>query len=118
MKEAQLVQLFSIPSSSENLQYDLQVVNSSGEVRLVCNCQAGQFGKLCKHALHLLRIVLGQESDAKLLGDLSEVAVLVASSEIPTLVRQLDESERNLEDAKRSVVRARKDLERRLVKRP
>lgn len=117
MKCAQMVQVFSIPSSSENRQYDIQVISSPGEVRLVCNCQAGQFGKLCKHALHLLRIALGQESDDIdiMHGDLSEIAAHVASSEVPSLVRQLDESERNLEDAKKLVFRAKRDLERRLV---
>lgn len=115
MKGTQVVQVISVPSSSENRNYDIEVTSSADGVRLICNCQAGQFGKLCRHTLLVLRVALGHESGIVLNGDLSQVATLVASSEIPTLVRQLDDSEKTLEDAKKSMLRARKKLERHLV---
>lgn len=113
--DVQVMYVIPIQSSSGDGNYDVEVVQSVGGVRLRCSCQAGRFGKLCKHALQVVLAGLGRPSSISLDGSLSEVAVLIQSSDIPALLRELETAEQVLEGAKKGVLRARKRLELNVV---
>lgn len=110
-----MAEVVVVPSSSGSGAYDVEVSGTPEGVKLICNCQAGQFGKLCKHKLKVIRAALGMESGAGIIGELQTISALVNSSSLPGLLHQLAESEAAVERAKKMVVRARKVLERHLV---
>ncbi len=107
--------VISIPSSSGVGHYDIEISRGAEGLRLRCSCQAGQFGKLCKHVLQVVYAALDEAATTSVTEGSSQVSRLIQSSGVPGLLRQLEDSEEALESAKRDVVRARRALEHLIV---
>jgi len=79
-----------------------------------CNCEAGRFGKTCKHKIDFL---LGQgdalANEAQLV-DLERVKKLLDNTDFPNLLTQLAKSEAEFETAKRNLSRIKKLIEKKM----
>ena len=110
------VQLKAKSSSGE--PYDVTFTNTGTSLSVFCTCQAGIYGKLCKHKTQLL------SGDASILHDprdapaLREICQWVSDSEYETILTQYGvlkkEIKKEIEAAKRREQKYRKTIERAL----
>lgn len=103
---------FEVISSDGIAVYHVHFEHDSGKLYVDCNCQAGNFGKWCKHKMQL---VLGDLSCLKVpiqSSDLSEVLEWVKGSKLAKLVSEMQEAEIEMQNAKVRKVKATKQLEK------
>lgn len=81
-------------------------------IKVNCNCNAGIFGKLCKHKIGFLETdysLLFDKNDKYLLDDLKDY---VGKSEFPKLVKELNFVKNEIVNAKRNEKKLKLKLER------
>jgi uncharacterized Zn finger protein len=98
-------------SSGED-PYLVEFTLDGNQLRVSCNCQAGIFGKLCKHKTELL------EGDAKRLFDESDMglldevcAIAERAPELIQLSKEIAEAEKIIKTEQAKVKKAKKNLE-------
>lgn len=103
---------FHVKSSSGVAIYCVHLDVDRSRVLCGCDCQAGVFGRLCKHKLAIL------SGDDSVLSDEGEVASLLAltgrleGSEVVSAVKAFLDAEKQAEEAKKWVVKRRNYLEK------
>jgi hypothetical protein len=88
----------------------------AGRLSVHCNCEAGIYGKLCKHKVRLLS---GDESmlfakDMK--ADLAMIQEWVKQTDFPEMVKAFREAETSVEEAQRALKKQRAALEAAMAK--
>jgi uncharacterized Zn finger protein len=97
-------------SSSSETPYTVECYLEENKISVFCSCPAGDNRKLCKHVMHILA------GDDSILYDRNQKSVLeairnhLAGTTIPSLLSELEKSEQLLEEAKRNVEKAKKNL--------
>lgn len=104
---------FQVQGSSPD-PYIVAFIKDDEGLVATCTCAAGSVGQYCKHRLAILNgdpsaIVSGNMSDAE------TIAGWLAGSSISAALDALSVAERELEDAKRAVARAKKQLSQALA---
>jgi len=98
--------------SSSGDSYDVTFVKKNETLSVSCDCQAGVYGKLCKHKLRLL---LGDESmlyDPDQVCDLTIIRQWVIQSEYDKFLSEYTATIDAIEEAKRIEIAIRHKLER------
>lgn len=101
-----------LAKSSGAKPYEVDFIVDGDSLVVFCNCQAGSFGKLCKHKTELLA---GDES--RLFADseipkLSQIQdVLQSASELTHLAEEIAESERIVKSEQAKLKKSKKRLE-------
>ena len=94
----------------------MQFENKEGLITAFCDCQAGQWGKFCKHKWKLLH---GDESmlfDSSQVADLMTVASWAAASTIDNLYADVEKYEKKREAVEKHNKKAKKILKDKLHK--
>ncbi len=84
----------------------------SGKLFVYCNCQAGSFGKWCKHKTRLVMGDLSGLRNSAQLNDMPEVLEWVNDSRIAPLVSEMQAAEDEIKKAKARMDKAKKELEK------
>jgi hypothetical protein len=98
-------------TSSSGEPYDVQFDFSDNKFTVFCNCQAGIYGKLCKHKTRLL------DGDSSLLVDktdhkiLEQVHVLVKKSKYPDIISSYNAHKKEIEEAQKKERKLREQIE-------
>lgn len=103
---------FKVKSSSVESGYHVVVSLEGADTSCACDCQAGLFGKMCKHKLAVL---LGDETillDAEQASVLTSLASRIRSGPVGGIVSDLIDAEEAVESAKKRVAATRKKLEK------
>lgn len=104
-----------LAKSSSGGFYDVNVYFEENNILAYCSCQAGENGMLCKH---VKGIITGDESilyDTEQKKELDQISNHLPETAISLLLSEIKKSEDILEDAKRNVKRAKKNLEQVLL---
>lgn len=89
--------------SSQVNPYAVSVLENDAGLSIFCDCQAGQFGKFCKHKL---AIVLADETilyDDDQMTNFNQAVEVISRSRYPTMAAGLREAEIALEAEKKRV---------------
>lgn len=103
-----------LAKSSRTVPYLVVFTHSENGVSATCNCQAGVFGKLCKHKLALL------QGDSSMLFDptedqqLLELSALVQKTSYPKFLSEIHQAELAQIKAKKILDQNKKLLEKAL----
>lgn len=102
-------------SSSRN-PYTVRFYIEENEISAFCSCPAGENRKLCKH---VMRIINGDDSilyDSSQKTILDEICSHLQRTSIPSLLSELRESEIFLKKAQKDAKKAKKALEKVVIK--
>lgn len=104
---------FTIRAKSSGAEpYLVEFVLDGNQLSVFCNCQAGTFGKLCKHKTEVLagdRTRLFDDSDQSMLAELQ--TIVDRAPEILQLATQITESEKIIKSEQAKVKKAKKSFE-------
>jgi hypothetical protein len=98
-------------SSSSDIPYTVRCYLEENKISFFCSCPAGDNRKLCKH---VRQIIAGDDSilyDIKQENILEAIRNHLTETAIPLLLLEIKKSEDLLEEAKRNVEKAKKNLE-------
>jgi len=98
-------------SSSSNTPYTARCYLEENKISIFCSCPAGDNRMLCKH---VRKIVAGDASilyDRNQKSELEKISNHLQETQIPLLLLEINKSEDLLEEAKRNVKKAKKNLE-------
>src|SRR4030042_3150979 len=98
-------------SSSSDTPYVVRCYLEENKISIFCSCPAGDNRMLCKH---VRKIIAGDASilyDRNQKNELEEINNHLQETQIPLLLLEIDKSEDLLEEAKRNVKKAKKNLE-------
>ena len=101
-----------LAKSSSGDPYTVMFYIGEGSISASCSCPAGEYRKLCKHVLRML------DGDNSILFDirqetsLGEVSLYLRKTELPVFLANLNESELLLREAQNNVRKAKKALEK------
>ena len=103
---------FNVKSSSVGIGYHVVVLLGGADVSCVCDCQAGVFGKMCKHKLAVMSgdktILLNTEQAPALMS----LASRIGTGPVGEAVSDFIDAESAVELAKKRVAAVRKKLEK------
>ena len=97
--------------SSSGDPYTVKFVVENDALSVSCNCQAGQFGQLCKHKTELIagdKTRLFDDSDASKLEELA--TLLSRSPEIAQIATEIAESEKIIRREQAKLKKVKKDF--------
>lgn len=103
---------FEVMSGDGITVYVVSFELDSGKLYVYCNCQAGSFGKWCKHKTQLVLGDLSGLRNSAQSSDMPEVLEWVKDSKIAQLVSEMRVAEDEMKKAKARMDRARKNLEK------
>jgi uncharacterized Zn finger protein len=98
-------------SSSSDTPYTIRCYFEENKISVFCSCPAGDNRKLCKH---VRQIIAGNDSilyDRNQKNELEEISNRLQKTQIPLLLFEINKSEDLLEETKRNVEKAKKNLE-------
>ena len=104
-----------VKSSSDN-PYTVRFYLEENEISAFCSCPAGDNRKLCKH---VKRIIAGDDSilfDSNQKNIFLKISSHLERTSIPILLSELNESEILLENAQKNVKKAKKALEKAVLR--
>lgn len=102
--------------SSTGDPYTVKFYIDGNTISSFCTCPAGEYRKLCKH---VMRMISGDNSilyDSNQKVILDEISSLLEKTTIPSLLSELNESEILLRKAQRNAKRAKKALEKAVLR--
>ena len=105
-----------LSKSSSDAPYKVRFYIEGASISAFCSCPAGEHRKLCKHVIRLLN------GDDSILYDSSEKTILdeihshLQGTTIPSLLSELSESEMLLIEAQKNIKKAKKKLEKAILK--
>jgi hypothetical protein len=105
-----------LSKSSSGNPYNVRFYLEANRVSAFCSCPAGENRKLCKH---IIQIINGEDSilfDINQKNLMSEVVSHLRNTNIPHLISDLRENEILLEKAQENVKKAKKTLEKGILK--
>lgn len=101
--------------SSGQEPYNVEFLVEEDRLSVYCNCQAGNFGKLCKHKTELLAGDASRLFDETEVSKLEQLKSLVARApEITQLANEIAETEKIIRRKQARVKQAKKEFERKL----
>jgi hypothetical protein len=103
-------------SSSSDSSYAVRCYLEDNKISFFCSCHAGECRILCKH---VRKIIAGDASilyDRNQKNELEKINNHLQETQIPLLLLEIDKSEDLLEEAKRNVKKAKKNLENVILK--
>lgn len=103
---------FEVMSSDGITFYVVSFELDSGKLYVYCNCQAGSFGKWCKHKAQLVLGDLSGLRNSAQASDIPEILEWVKDSKIAQFVSEMQVAESEMKKAKTRMDRARKNLEK------
>jgi len=98
-------------SSSSDTPYTARCYLEENKISIFCSCPAGDNRMLCKH---VRKIIAGDASilyDRNQKNELEKISNHLQETQIPFLLLEINKSEDILEEAKRSLKKAKKNLE-------
>lgn len=105
-----------LAKSSSGDPYTVRFYLEENEISAFCSCPAGENRKLCKH---VKRIIVGDDSilfDNNQRKVLLEIGSHLERTSIPSLLSKLNESEIMLENVQKNIKKAKKALEKAILK--
>jgi hypothetical protein len=105
-----------LAKSSSGDPYTVRFYLEENEISAFCSCPAGDNRKLCKH---VKRIIAGDDSilfDNNQRKIFLEIGSHLQKTSIPSLLSKLNESEIALENAQKNLKKAKKALEKAILK--
>ena len=105
-----------LAKSSSGGSYTVRFYFEENEISAFCSCPAGDNRKLCKH---VMRIITGDDSilfDNNQKNIFLKIGSHLERTSIPILLSELNESENLLEHAKKNAKKAKKVLEKAVLK--
>ncbi len=105
-----------LAKSSSGNPYTVRFYLEENEISAFCSCPAGDNRKLCKH---LKRIIAGDDSilfDSNQKNIFLKINSHLERTSIPILLSELNESEILLENAQKNVKKAKKALEKAVLR--
>ena len=102
---------FSAKSSSGVPYLVIFRIGATGGVSIRCNCQAGMFGKLCKHKIALLRGEADMLANTEQETELETLQKIISTTDYPVLFQQIEQIETEIESAKRRITKIKKSIE-------
>jgi len=109
------VKVLAISSSGD--PYTAIFYLEDNEIAAFCSCPAGENRRLCRH---VIRIMNGDDSilyDSSQKEGLMTVAHHLQKTTVPFLLSELNESETRLQEAEKNAKRAKKALEKAVLRR-
>jgi uncharacterized Zn finger protein len=97
-------------SSSSDTPYTVKCFFEEDKVSVFCSCPAGDNRKLCKHAKYVLAGDASILYDKNQKNDLEEISHRLQKTQIPSLLTDINKSEKLLEETKRNLEKAKKNL--------
>ena len=101
-----------LAKSSGANPYEVDFIIDGGSLVVFCNCQAGSFGKLCKHKTELL---VGDESRLFAESEIPKLAqireILQSAPELTRLAKEIAESERIVKSEQAKLKKSKKRFE-------
>ncbi len=97
-------------SSSSNIPYTASCYLEENKISVFCSCPAGDNRLLCKH---VRKIIAGDDSilyDKNQIIELEAIKSYLMGTDIPLILSELERAESLLEEAKRKVEKAKKNL--------
>lgn len=113
MDKTEIISILS--KSSSGNPYTVKFYIEENTISAFCSCPAGEYRMLCKH---VLKMINGDESilnDSTQKHLLSQIASHMNNTAIPTLLSELDKSEKLLSKAQRDAKKAKKNLEKAIL---
>jgi hypothetical protein len=100
-----------VPSSSSDETYIVAASKDDEDLLISCTCQAGAFGKLCKHKRLVLSMAVSEaaRSNDPALGYLFR---LIEATSIPQLLSNVALADQQYESAKKNLELAKRELEK------
>ncbi|MFZ2148159.1 MAG: hypothetical protein WAV28_13150 [Sedimentisphaerales bacterium] len=98
-------------SSSSDTPYVVRCYLEENKISVFCSCRAGDNRMLCKH---VRKIIAGDDSilyDGNQKNELEKISNYVQKTHIPLLLLEINKYEDLLEESKRNVKKAKKNLE-------
>jgi len=105
-----------LAKSSSGDSYTIRFYLEENEISAFCSCPAGDNRKLCKH---VMRIITGDDSilyDSNQQEVFTKIGSHLQRTSIPSLLSESNESEILLEEAKKNAKKAKKALEKVILK--
>jgi uncharacterized Zn finger protein len=105
-----------LANSSSGNPYTVRFYLEENEISAFCSCPAGDNRKLCKH---VKRIIAGDDSiifDSNQKNIFLKIGLHLERTSVPNLLSELKESEILLENAKNNAKKAKKALEKAILK--
>ena len=96
---------------SSSAEFYTIIVEIADTIKVICNCSAGMFGKLCKHKIAILSCdsdILLNKKDEPLLEEINGV---ISKSDFISLTNELEFAKKAVEIAKKQESNAKKKLE-------
>jgi len=97
-------------SSSSDIPYTVKCYFEENKISIFCSCPAGDNRKLCKHVKQVLSGDASILYDKNQKNDLEELGNRLQKTQIPLLLFEINKFENILEEAKRSMEKAKKSL--------
>ena len=97
-------------SSSSDTPYTVRCYFEEDKISVFCSCPAGDNRKLCKH---VRQVLIGDASilyDKNQKNDLEEISNCLQKTRIPLLLFEINKFEDILEEAKKNMEKAKKNL--------
>ena len=98
-------------SSSSDTPYTVRCYFEENKISVFCSCPAGDNRKLCKH---VKQVIAGDDSilyDKNQKNELEEISNHLQKTQIPSLLFEINKSEDLIEETKRKLAKARRNLE-------
>jgi hypothetical protein len=99
-------------SSNPDIIYEIIFNNTNGIIDIKCNCPAGEFTKLCKHKLSLIRGDSSNLLDYSAEEDWLTVKGWIEKSPFKNLIIEHDLAEKNFQEAQKSLKKIKEKIER------
>lgn len=101
-------------SSSGQGTYEVDFDFDQEGLRVSCSCEAGSFGKSCKHKVGFLRGQADLLANQGQLVDLDRVKRLLDNTDFPNLLSDLGKCEAEVEIAKQNLSKIKKLFEKKM----
>jgi len=105
---------FKLKAKSSKGDYYSVSIEIGDNIRINCDCNAGVFGKLCKHKLGLLagdkNFLYDKSDDSKL----NELLLFVKRSDYSRILKELASAEAKVEEARKNLTKVKGKLEKTL----
>ena len=102
--------VFFVKSGTKKLSYSVICEFRDGALFVRCNCQAGRFGKFCKHKIGLIQGDFGILSNDEQIEDLSTITEWIQNSDFLDLIFERSPFKKPLIDAQTKVEEIRKQM--------
>ena len=109
-----MIQKISVKSSSSETTYTVTFELDNNILKVHCDCQAGIYGKLCKHKLNILEGNTSNLVDINDYNELTDILSKVNNSEFATHNNSIKETDNEIKKLNNKKKKLKKELEKML----